>query len=140
MASRNLSDLHPDLQPLANMFLRKCKGYGLNIIVTCTYRSNEEQDVLYAQGRKNPGNIVTNAWGGKSEHNFTINGKPASKAFDIAILSNGKLNWAAKSEDWQLISKIWMSGIKEGNFYLDWYGKPNSTFYELPHFCLKVIS
>lgn len=34
------------------------------------YRSNEEQDALYAQGRTTPGNIVTWARGGESPHNF----------------------------------------------------------------------
>lgn len=34
------------------------------------YRSFEEQDALYAQGRTTPGDIVTNAKGGESAHNY----------------------------------------------------------------------
>lgn len=138
MASRKLEDLHPDLLPLAKMFLTKCKANDLSVIVTCTYRSNEEQNTLYAQGRRTPGPIVTKAFGGQSEHNFMIDGKPAAKAFDIAVLSNGKLVWDAHAPGWQLVEKIWYSGIRDEKFFLDWYGKPTAQFRELPHFCLKV--
>jgi peptidoglycan LD-endopeptidase CwlK len=139
MASRKLEDLHPDLLPLARMFLDKCKTNDLSVIVTCTYRSNAEQDELYQQGRKKPGPIVTRAWGGKSEHNFMIDGKPASKAFDIEVLANGKLVWNEDAPGWKMVEKIWYSGIKNDKFFLDWYGRPNAQFRELPHFCLKEI-
>jgi peptidoglycan LD-endopeptidase CwlK len=35
-------------------------------------RSFEDQDELYAQGRTKPGNIVTNARGGDSLHNYGL--------------------------------------------------------------------
>nr|WP_295770097.1 M15 family metallopeptidase [Rhodoferax sp.] len=41
-------------------------------------RSCAEQDALYAQGRTAPGNKVTNAKSGDSNHNFGI-------AFDIGV-------------------------------------------------------
>lgn len=55
-------------------------------ILTCTHRSNEEQNDLYAQGRTKPGKIVTNAKAGQSPHNFL----PA-RAFDIAFVKPGNL-------------------------------------------------
>ena len=60
-----------------------------------TYRSNMEQDQLYAQGRNGaPGSIVTYVKGGQSDHNYTIDGKPASLAFDAApIDSKGNIKW-----------------------------------------------
>lgn len=48
--------------------------------LTATYRSPQEQDRLYAQGRSEPGNIITSAQGGSSYHNYI----PAY-AFDIAF-------------------------------------------------------
>lgn len=41
-------------------------------MITQGYRSVQEQDALYAQGRNKPGAIVTNARGGESAHNFGI--------------------------------------------------------------------
>lgn len=46
-------------------------------------RTYEEQNALYAQGRTAPGNKVTNAKGGFSNHNFGI-------AFDIGIFEGAK--------------------------------------------------
>ncbi|ASJ25332.1 M15 family metallopeptidase [Laribacter hongkongensis] len=94
MPSRKIEDLHPALQPLCLEFKRRCADAGLDILITCTYRSNEEQNQLYAQGRNGkPGSRVTNAKGGQSEHNNTIQGQPASRAFDIVPLVNGKPVW-----------------------------------------------
>jgi len=56
--------------------------------LTCSYRSNEEQAELYAQGRTKPGKIVT-----KLSKNGKHNVRP-SKAFDIAFKdSKNKLHW-----------------------------------------------
>jgi len=138
MASRNLADIHPDLHPLAEEFLDKCRAADLDILVTCTYRSAQEQDRLYAKGRTEPGKIVTTDKGGHSDHNFMLNGKPAAKAFDIVPLVKGKPIRDTSHPTWQTIAHIWRSGIRNQSFYLDWYGKPNATFHEFSHFCLKT--
>ncbi len=62
------------------------KKHGVDILITCGYRSPVEQDRLYAQGRTTPGNIVTNAKGGQSLHQFGV-------AFDCVPLIAGKPNW-----------------------------------------------
>ncbi len=90
MASRDPKELHPDLQLIYMKFSEIAKRNSIDFLLTCTYRSNEEQQKLYNQGRTLPGPIVTNASAGKSAHNFTINGIGASKAFDIVPLRNGK--------------------------------------------------
>lgn len=130
MASRKLTDLHPTLRPIAEEFLARCKAAGLDILVTCTYRSGAEQDQLYAQGRTKPGAKVTNARAGQSKHNTTLNGLPASEAFDIVPLINGKPEWSAKHPHWSLAGKI---GEELG---LSWAGRWVS-FKEFPHFELK---
>jgi peptidoglycan L-alanyl-D-glutamate endopeptidase CwlK len=139
MPNRDLNDLHPDLLPLAKQFLDKCKDAGLDILVTCTYRSPEEQAADYTIGRtvslgRRP---ITNAQPGQSDHNFTIDGKPASKAFDIVPMVNGECDWNENSSTWNDVAKVWRSGIGNSNFWLDWYGKPGAPFHEMPHFCLK---
>jgi peptidoglycan L-alanyl-D-glutamate endopeptidase CwlK len=71
---------------LCRKFVAKCKEQGIEILITSTYRSIQEQDALYAQGRTKPGAIVTNARGGYSFHNFGV-------AFDIVPIVNGKAQW-----------------------------------------------
>lgn len=127
--SRDLSLLHPDLQSLCKQWLQQCKDSGIHVIVTNTYRSQEEQDALYAQGRTAPGKIVTNAKGGKSEHNFTLDdGTPASKAFDFAVEDkNGQLNWNVNSIEWsevvsigQQLGLVWGGGWKSIKDFDHW--------------------
>jgi len=45
---------------------------GYPVRCTQTYRSIEEQDALYAQGRTAPGKVVTKAKGGQSPHNYRM--------------------------------------------------------------------
>lgn len=130
MASRKIEDLHPELQPKARAFLAKALMQGIDVLVTCTWRSNAEQDELYAQGRTKPGSKVTNAKAGQSKHNFTLDGKPASKAFDVVPMVAGKPMWDAKHPHWAQLGKI---GEDLG---LEWAGKWVS-FKEFPHFQLK---
>lgn len=138
MASRDISDLHPYMQEKARELVAICRERGVNVLVYCTWRSGKEQDELYALGRtvKNPsgvkpwrpmGSIVTNARAGQSAHNFTVNHRPASKAFDCCPMIGGKPIWDPKHPHWQVIGKVAMElGLK-------WYGAPGSKFKEFPH-------
>lgn len=60
---RDITLCHPRLQALANTLISECKVQGLIIKIGETLRTVAEQDALYAQGRTEPGNIVTNAPG-----------------------------------------------------------------------------
>lgn len=109
MPSRLIADLHPQLQPLCQQFLDNCAHAGIKVGLNCTYRSNAEQDVAYAQGRSAPGPVITNAKAGQSAHNFVLSdGTPASCAFDFFIYApDGKhLDWDAKDATWQKVLKI----------------------------------
>ncbi|MDF0606648.1 M15 family metallopeptidase [Neisseriaceae bacterium TC5R-5] len=128
MPSRKIEDLHPDLQPICREFLRRCEAAGLDILITCTWRSGEEQNQLYAQGRSKPGARVTNAKAGQSAHNHTIQGRPAARAFDIVPMVAGKPMWDAQHPAWQQAGQIGMA------LGLNWYGRPNAPFREFPHF------
>lgn len=95
MASRSKTDLHPDLVAAYNAAAAEWDKLYPNApkpFLTATYRSNEEQTDLYAQGRTKKGKIVTNAKAGQSPHNF----KP-SLAFDVAFIKlNRTLDWSPK--------------------------------------------
>lgn len=127
MASRKLTDLAPDLQLLAKKFLDIAYAEGIDVLVTCTYRSGLEQAQLYAQGRTTKGKIVTNAKSGESLHNAMLNGNPAARAFDVVPMVNGKPIWDADHPHWQSLGRI---GESIG---LEWAGRW-TKFKEYPHF------
>lgn len=132
MPSRKIEDLHPDLQPICRQFMQNCKAAGLDILITCTYRSASEQEQLYAQGRNGkPGPRVTYARAGQSAHNFMHQGQPAALAFDIVPLVDGKPMWRATDPAWQQAGQIGMA------LGLNWYGHPKAVFREFPHFELR---
>lgn len=106
----------------------------LAIAVPQGFRTVEEQNALYAQGRTSPGNIVTNARGGASYHNYGV-------AFDFAILKDtnrdgiyDEASWDIKKDndrdgvaDWLEVVKVFEAAGWE------WGGKW-STLKDYPHF------
>jgi peptidoglycan L-alanyl-D-glutamate endopeptidase CwlK len=107
MTDRDLNDLHPDLKPLCQQWLDKCKAQSINARVIETYRSAQKQDADFAIGRDANGNVIgktiTKARGGQSKHNITLNdGTPASKAFDFVIINDdGTCNWNPQTPEWK---------------------------------------
>lgn len=87
MADRKLSDLCSVVQPRFQLFLTAVRLAEVDFLITCTFRSAEEQDLLYAQGRTTPGRIITNAKAGYSMHNFGC-------AIDGVPLRHGKPLWS----------------------------------------------
>jgi peptidoglycan L-alanyl-D-glutamate endopeptidase CwlK len=71
---RNISTLHPAVQPRAREFMRLASDlaskHGVVVRIISGLRSYAEQDALYAKGRTAPGPKVTNARAGFSNHNF----------------------------------------------------------------------
>lgn len=76
--SRRLNDLDPDVEAKAFELIKLADHDGIELIVTQTYRSPDQQAAIYAQGRTAPGRIVTHAPPGYSWHEFR-------RAFDVAI-------------------------------------------------------
>lgn len=97
MSSRLISDCHPIFQPLVRRLVSDWASSALDVVITCTWRSAQEQTELYAQGRTKPGRIVTNARAGQSAHNFAIRSSglatPAALAIDVVPLRFGKPVW-----------------------------------------------
>lgn len=118
MASRNIDDLLPTVADRCRKFIQACDDVGIDVIITSTYRSIEEQDKLYRQGRSIPGNRVTNAKGGDSFHNWRV-------AFDFAPLKNGKIDW----DDTDLFKRCGEIAEACG---LEWGGRWKS-FKDYPH-------
>lgn len=92
MASRKIGDCHLILQ---NAWVAAEKKWDElyadrpKPFLTCTYRSVDEQNELYRQGRENDKPRVTNAKGGQSAHNYF-----PSMAFDVAFIKLDRtLDW-----------------------------------------------
>lgn len=119
--SRNLDDLRPEVRPMVDTFLAGCAVAGLDILVTCTLRTEAEQAALYAQGRTAVGHIVTNAKPGQSAHNYGL-------ALDVVPIVNGKPDWDGGHPVWQQVGAL---GQAAG---LQWLGAPGSPFKEEAHF------
>lgn len=117
--TKDINDLLPVVKKMAMEFQAKAKLAGIDFVVTSVYRSIEEQNAIYAQGRTTPGGIVTNAKGGQSFHNWKV-------AFDIVPVIAGKAIW----NDNALWSKLGQIGQSVG---LEWGGSW-ANFKDLPHF------
>ncbi|MGN4124898.1 M15 family metallopeptidase [Lysinibacillus sphaericus] len=74
---RDLAELLPAAQTACRLLFQECYKAGIkNIFITETYRSQERQNYLYAQGRTRQGQIVT--WTLNSNHKSRL-------AWDIAV-------------------------------------------------------
>ena len=144
MASRRLEDLHPVTREKTEEFLEKAKENGIEVLIYCTFRSPEEQEILYMQGRLEQFGItlkelnerrkklglwelteeearrkVTNARPWQSFHQYGL-------AFDCVPLAGGKPDWS-NHEAYEKLGEI---AQKVG---LEWAGSWKQ-FRELPHF------
>lgn len=139
MASRSLNDLFPVVRDKAHLFTSECEKQGIIVLVTCTYRSHEEQTAIFAQGREqlqvvntlreyagltgiteNANKIITRAKAGLSYHEYRC-------AFDVVPMEAGKPIWDDKHPAWIKIGTI---GKSCG---LEWAGDWK-TMKEFPHF------
>lgn len=125
MASRSLDDLAPVVKARALAFIDECKRAGLDVLIYCTLRSNDEQNELYQHGRTAPGPIVTNARAGESLHNPDANGH--AWAFDAVPLVGGKPAW----QNAAMIEKMGRCGELVG---LEWAGCWVGALRESVHF------
>ncbi|KJK28420.1 M15 family metallopeptidase [Paenibacillus polymyxa] len=121
-----LSELQRKAAELLIDFAYAC---GVPIVITQGLRTIDEQNGLYAQGRTEPGQIVTNARGGYSYHNFGV-------AIDFALLlPDGKnVSWDMQRDgdgdgiaDWdEVVAEAKRIGWNWGG---DW-----RSFKDYPHF------
>lgn len=120
---RDITLCHPELQEKAEKLVSACRGQGLLIGIGECFRTVEEQDKLYAQGRTAPGSIVTNAKGSSysSHHQW-------GTAFDI-YRNDGTGAYNNNDGFFDLVGTI---GVKIG---LEWGGNWTSPV-DKPHFQL----
>ena len=116
--------LHPDILDDAEKFILDTQKEGIELRVTDTYRTIEEQNELYKRGRDEDGNIiegeerVTDVKGGYSYHNYGL-------ALDVVEIQDGVPVW--NNPQWEKIGRI---GEEKG---FEWGGRWRDII-DKPHF------
>lgn len=135
---KNIYSLDIDFAKRVLDWYENCLQEGLDILIYCGYRSSDEQNTLYRQGRETSGKIVTNARGGQSFHNY-------GRAIDFVPLKNGKANWGdtksyKKAQEigkkYNLRSLSWEQPHLEDGNYASW----RSLLSEFPTQVREVMS
>ena len=121
-SERVIISLHLRVQDYARSLVHQCAAHGILIQIISGTRTFEEQDFLYAQGRTAPGSIVTNARGGKSNHNYGI-------AFDVGVFDEAG-HYIPESPVYKAVRAL---GMAMG---LEWGGNW-TTITDEPHFELR---
>jgi peptidoglycan L-alanyl-D-glutamate endopeptidase CwlK len=130
ISEAHLADVHPELARRIRQLANKCLANGTIIRVTCGVRNWADQDDLYAQGRSEPGKIVTDARGGWSAHNFgyAVDIVPADPAFPAFVP-----DWNAMDPRWKMVLLVAKScGLAEGAQWRTFPDKPHLYLLELP--------
>ena len=121
VSDKRIQSLHPAIRMQATNFIKEANANsnGTLIRVSQGYRTYEEQDALYAKGRRGIAGetIVTKAKGGQSNHNFGL-------AFDIVGITNGKVDYDL---DWNFLSNL-------GKVHGFQWGGDFKSFSDKPHF------
>jgi peptidoglycan LD-endopeptidase CwlK len=128
MASRSLEDLAQPVMLAAQGLVHACGLEGIDLLVYCTLRSNEEQAALYALGRTKPGVRITCARPGQSAHNPDENGK--AWAFDAVPMVMGKPQWSNE----KILLQVGLLAEAQG---LQWAGRWQGALKERVHFQKK---
>lgn len=122
-----ITGLHPAVAESEGVLVRMVARRGIEVVITHGYRSVEEQDALFAQGRSSSGNIVTNARGGESYHNYGL-------AIDFALRTpDGDIVWDMERDDNGNGKADWMEVVdlaKELGFT---WGGDWTNFPDYPH-------
>ena len=129
---RNLSTLEPKAQDKFRKFIFHAKSIaaslGVDYVAISGTRGKEEQNALYAKGRTAPGDKVTNARYGYSNHNFGI-------ALDFGVFA-GRKYLDSSDPGWAAGVHRAVAGVAD-QYGIEW-GGDWKTFKDYPHFEIKT--
>ncbi|MCM3173577.1 M15 family metallopeptidase [Paenibacillus sp. MER 99-2] len=122
-----ITGLHPLVAESEELLVRKAARRGIEVVITHGYRSIEEQDALFDQGRTGTGNIVTNARGGESYHNYGL-------AIDFALRTpQGEIVWDMERDDNGNGEPDWMEVVALAKDLGFTWGGDWANFPDYPH-------
>ncbi|QLG37611.1 M15 family metallopeptidase [Paenibacillus sp. FSL W7-1088] len=122
-----ITGLHPLVAESEKLLVRKAARRGIEVVITHDFRSMEEQDALYNQGRSIAGNIVTNAKGGESYHNYGL-------AIDFALRTpEGDVVWDMERDDNGNGKADWLEVVELAKELGFTWGGDWANFPDYPH-------
>lgn len=122
-----ITGLHPLVAESEKLLVRKAARRGIEVVTTHDFRSMEEQDALYNQGRSIAGNIVTNAKGGESYHNYGL-------AIDFALRTpEGDVVWDMERDDNGNGKADWLEVVELAKELGFTWGGDWANFPDYPH-------
>jgi len=104
--SRNdaeIAKLDPAMQHKVRQLMALCRLVGVYFLIVSGYRSDEEQNELFAQGRTKPGKKVTWVRGGDSLHQYGVAIDVVPVAFFVVPLGHttpDKSSWIESKLEW----------------------------------------
>lgn len=118
-ASENrLTKVHPTLAAGVRTVIAALAAKGITIEVVQGLRTFAEQDALFAQGRTKPGQVVTKARGGESNHNYGL-------AVDLCPFVNGKPQWNDNAGFLKIGAEAAKVGLQWGGSWKKFIDKPH---------------
>ncbi|MED4227242.1 M15 family metallopeptidase [Neobacillus cucumis] len=121
------TELNPIVKERTDQLIQQAAKKGIVVVITNGFRSSADQDKLYQQGRTTTGNIVTNAKGGESYHNYGL-------AIDFALqTSSGDVIWDRQYDGNGNSKADWAEVVQMAKALgFDWGGDWNG-FKDYPH-------
>ncbi|MFP7296283.1 M15 family metallopeptidase [Neobacillus niacini] len=122
------TELHPFVKERSDQLVQQAAKIGIVVLITDGFRSIDEQNTLYEQGRTTEGNIVTNAKGGESYHNYGL-------AIDFALETpSGDVVWDRQYDRNQNAKSDWSEVVKIAKSLGFEWGGDWKDFKDYPHF------
>ncbi len=117
-----IAKLDPVMQERVTALLRMLEMAGEDVLLTDGYRTVQQQNALYAQGRTKPGKIVTDARGDTSYHVWSV-------AVDLVpVARNGQVLYDATARYERVAAVARELGMEWG---------PDVWGYDTPHFMYR---
>lgn len=116
ISEARLAQVMPQLAVLVRQMADTLVAENITIRVTQGLRTVPEQNALYAQGRTEPGRVVTDAQGCDSWHVLGC-------AVDVAPMDDGIPDWSLNHPAWQRIVEVGTGlGLVDG---ISWKDEPH---------------
>lgn len=121
-----LAELTPEFKAIVAALLQAGYLNGMSPQISCAFRSPDEQDELYTQGRAKPGRKITNSKRYQSLHNYRL-------AVDLFFLRDGKATFL--EDDYRTLWNLACKAKLDAKG-LQWSGNWSGSFKETAHWQL----
>ncbi|MFB9327013.1 M15 family metallopeptidase [Paenibacillus aurantiacus] len=134
-SAKRLEGLHPSVRLATERLIEQSYAAGVPIVITQGLRTIAEQDALFAKGRDangkiiKPKDVVTNARGGRSYHNYGL-------AVDYALLmpDGATVTWDTARDGDKDGQRDWFEVAAIGKALGFEWGGDWDHFVDMPHF------